>query len=128
VWPFCAATWRGVHPSCSDKVSLTPSKYVTGSWKTYLLGTSKLSKETQLKTSVTFLKLVFLHIWIKQLLNFLAVKFYTHSKEILKIISNQKMCPKGRFSKIRSHILYLILSHVPEWAVFYTIVHASLFT
>ena len=53
--------------------------YVTGSWKTYLLGTSKLFGKTQMKISTIFFKLIFLHIGIKQLLNLLAVKFHTHS-------------------------------------------------
>ena len=32
---------------------------VTGSWKTYLLGTNKLFGKTQMKISTTFLKLFF---------------------------------------------------------------------
>ena len=52
---------------------------MTVSWKTYLLGTSKLFGKTQMKISTLSFKLIFLHIWIKQLLNLLAVKFHTHS-------------------------------------------------
>ena len=34
-------------------------KYVTGSWKTYLLGTSKLFGKTQMKISTLFKKILF---------------------------------------------------------------------
>ena len=48
---------------------------MTGSWKTCLLGTSKLFEKTQLKILMVFI----LHIWIKQLLNLLRLKFHTKS-------------------------------------------------
>ena len=47
-------------------------------------------------------------MWIKQLLNLLAMKFHTKSffslEEMWMIISDWPLCPKGRFSKIWSHL------------------------
>ena len=56
---------------------------VTRSWKTYLLGTSKFLQKL-LKIYRMVLKLIsFLHIWVKQLLNLLAMKFHTKSFSFL---------------------------------------------
>ena len=66
----------------------------------------------------------FLHTWIKQLLNLLDVKFHTKSLfswEIWMIISDWPMCLKGRFSKIRSHIIIVggnkASHHLTRWWV-----------
>jgi len=47
--------------------------YLTGFWKPYLL-----AQDFWENTNENF-KINFLHIWIKQLLNLLAMKFHTHS-------------------------------------------------
>jgi len=50
--------------------------YVTGSWKTYLLGTSKVSKNS-VENLCNHFKIKLLHVLIRQLLKLLAVKFHT---------------------------------------------------
>ena len=56
-----------------------PPWYVTGSWKTYLLGTSKLW-ENLIENLLIFSNKAFsFQIWIKQLLNLLGMKFHTKS-------------------------------------------------
>ena len=57
-------------------------------WKTIHLGTCKICGNSQLKISVVFLKLIFLHILIKQLLSLLAVKLHTDSFFFLGDILN----------------------------------------
>jgi len=71
--------------------------------KTYLLATSKLLTKVSWKSN----NLVFWNIWVKQLLNFLAVKFHTKSCFLLGDMDDYIRLtnyPKGRFSKIWSHL------------------------
>ena len=76
---ICDGMYYKLVLKCTCPVFTGAVTYVTGSWKTYLLGTSKLFGKTQLKISTISSILIFFHTWIKQLLNLLAVTFHTHS-------------------------------------------------
>ena len=56
---------------------------VTGSWKTYLFGTKQASGQRIRTFPIVFQYQFLLHILIKQLLSFVAVKFETYNSILL---------------------------------------------
>ena len=56
---------------------------VTGSWKTYLVGTKEASGQSNQTIQIVFQCQFLLHILIKQILSFVAVKFETYNSFLL---------------------------------------------
>ena len=58
-------------------------QYVTGSWKTYLVGTKQASGQSNQTFQIAFQCQFLLHILIKQILSFVALKFETYNSFLL---------------------------------------------
>ena len=57
--------------------------YVTGSWKTYLIGIKQASGQSNQTFQIAFQCQFLLHILIKQILSFVAVKFESYNSFLL---------------------------------------------
>ena len=90
------------------------TQHVTGSWKTYLVSTSKFSGISYQKFSIFFCHQFLLHLWIKQLFSFLAGKFETQKSFLLgdMVVITQCRCAKEVGLPRSGHILdYLVCLH-----------------
>jgi len=82
---------------------------VTGSWKTYLLGTSKFFEKTRIKSFKNIFQTIFF-THLDNLTNVVSCYEISQPKPLFPKrygwlrISDQSMCQKVRFSKIPSHI------------------------